>query len=130
MFRPFRALTEALHRLINCLNALAAIQREQGPAEDRLDDLERSRSQWEAEVEGMLMKAEGKLQAANNAENRTRTMKKSYESLLDPLDLDSEEEPEALPGGYAPPGQEEGLQPVRVDVAPTFRQIALSRKFG
>jgi len=130
MFKTFRALTEAILRLINCLNALAAIQREQGPAEDRLDDLERSRSQWEAEVEGMLMKAEGKLQASNNAENRTRTMKKSYESLLDPLDLDSEEEPEALPQRYAPIGEEEGLQPVRVDVAPTFRQIALSRKFG
>jgi len=130
MFKPFRSLTEALHRLINCLNALAAIQREQGPAEDRLDDLERTRAQWEAEVEGMLMKAEGKLQAANNAENRTRTMKKSYENLLDPLDLDSEEEPEVLPQRYAPIGEEEELQPVRLDVAPTFRQIALSRKFG
>lgn len=130
MFKTLRALTDALHRLISCLNALAATQREQGPAEDRLEDLERSRSQWEAEVEGMLLKAEGKLKAANNAENRERTMRKSYESFLDPLDEDREPEPEALPDGYAPVGQDQRLQPVRVDVAPTYKELALSRKFG
>jgi len=130
MFRVFRELTEAVLRLKASLDGLQAAQREAGPGEDRLKVLELSRVQFEADMQGLLSKAEGKLQAANNAESRTRTMKKAYENLVDPLDNDFEEEPEELPVGYAPAGEEEELQRVHVDVAPDYKALALMRKFG
>lgn len=130
MFRVFRDLVESLVSLNASLDALLAAQREAGPAEDRLLELELSRAQWEADLQGLLSKAEGKLQAANNAEARERTMRKSYEKFIDPLDPDFEAEPETVQRVHAAPGQEEGLQPVRVDVAPDYRALALARKFG
>lgn len=130
MFATIRALTEAVLRLKATLDAVVVAQRDAGPAEDRLMALELSRAQWEADLEGLLSKAEGRLKAANNAENRERTMRKSYEKLLDPLGADFEEEPAPVRPDYAPPSEEEGVQPVRVDVATDYKAIALNRKFG
>ena len=125
----FRRLIAAVNALNASVGELTRASRESGPSEERLESLERDRLQFEAACEGLLMKAEGKLQAANNAEARTRTMKKTYEPFLDPLDSDSEEVEEALPLGYAPTGEEEGLRPVRMDVAPDYKTLALARKF-
>ncbi len=130
MFKLFRALIEAVMRLKVSVDALTAAQREAGPAEDRLEALELRQAMWEAEVEGLLMKAEGKLSASNNAENRTRTMKRTYEKFIDPLDPDFEEESTPVRADHAPPSQEEGVQRVRVDVAADYKTLALSRKFG
>jgi len=134
MRKAFRRLLEAVERLSAALRELAASQRDLGPALDRLEALEVSHGQWEAQVEATLMKAEGKLQAANNAEARTRTMKKSYERFIDPLDPDSQEEVpqdrDQLPLGDAYPGLPEEVQPLHMGVASDDKAPALSAKFG
>jgi len=86
VLKDFRRATDALERIAAGLSgSLRAIQANE-PSMERLMELERSRGLWEAEVEGILAKAEGKLKAAANAEARTRTMVKSYENELDPFD--------------------------------------------
>jgi len=112
---------------------MSAAQRERldtAPVFERLQDLEQSRSMWEAEVEGVLAKAEGKLKAAANSEARERTMRKTYENDVDPFGDDSEEVEAVFPVGDVAAGEEEGLPAVRMDVAPDYKAIALSRKFG
>jgi len=106
------------------------LQREAGPSEERLDEIERSRAMWEAEMEALVAQAKGTYQAANNAESRTRTMAKHYEKLSDPLDLEGEEVETPISERYAPRGEEEGLQPMRVAVAPDHKQNALRFKFS
>jgi len=141
VFRPFRRLLEALEHLAGHLQLLTGavsdlilVQREQGPAIERLDALERSQTQWEAMCEGLLMKAEGKLRAANNAEARERANKKSYEHLVDPFPEDGVE-PEAPArhpdsGNDAAPSEAERLHSLRLDVAPSPKQLAQRAKFG
>ena len=75
----FRPLIESVEGLAVTLRGVAEIQREHGPATDRLDALELSRVRWEAECEGLLLKADGKLKAAAAAESRERQLKKSWE---------------------------------------------------
>lgn len=130
LFKDFRRIADALDRLAAGMSAAQRERLEVGPVIERLQDLERSRGMWEADVEGLLAKAEGKLKAAANAEARERTMRKTYEADIDPFNIDGTEEQEELLVGYAPPSQEEGVQPVRVDVAPDYKAVALSRKFG
>jgi len=129
VLRDFRALTEAVNGLSEHIRQARAVQAKSNPSEARLEELERSRALFEADMEALLMKAEGKLQAANNAESRTRTMKKSYEKLVDPFDLDSEEVEAPVSGGYAPLGEEEGVQQLYMDVAPNNKTRALRAKF-
>ena len=105
-----------------------------GPAVERLEALELSRHQFEAKCEGLLLKAEGKLRAANNAEARERVLKKTYEHLVDPFPEESEPA-EALardPSANhdAAPSEAEGLSPVRLDVAPSNKTLAQRAKFG
>lgn len=132
IFRGFRRLVEAIEALVNCLRDLASIQREAGPALERLDTLELSRHRFEAQVEGILLKAEGKLKAASNAEARERQLKRSYEShLLDPIVSDSQEgteEGRVLPVDVAG-SQEEGMQPLRVGLAPNSKAHAVRAKW-
>jgi len=121
ILRDFRRVADALERLA----ATQAQAVRSQPAEGRLSELEElvrelehDRSRWEAEMEAVLMKAEGKLHATLNAESRTRTMKKSYEKHLDPFDLDRDEVEAPVPAGDVPPGQEEEVYDVPVGVAP------------
>lgn len=113
------------------LRAIADMQREAGPAMDRVEALELSRHQFEAEIQGVLLEAEGKRSAAANAEARTRTMKKSYEKQLDPFNVDSEQaEDSIVQGRHAPPSEEEGMLPVHLDLAPSdSKAYALRAKF-
>jgi hypothetical protein len=97
---------------------------------ERLNELELSRTRFEADIEGLLLKAEGKLKAAANAEARERSLKASYEKLADPFDDDSDEVERELPEGYAPASQTEELQPMYVDMAPNHKAAAINRKFG
>lgn len=53
---------------------------------DRLDELERSRALWEAEVEGLMSKASSKYQQARNAEERTKTLVSNDQSSEDGVD--------------------------------------------
>ena len=105
-----------------------------GPAVERLEALELSRHQFEAKCEGLLLKAEGKLRAANNAEARERALRRSYEHLIDPL-LDPGDQPEAPARNAdgkddAAPSEEERLQAMRLDVAPSNKTLAQRAKFG
>jgi len=130
MRNAFRRLLEAVDRLSAALREVAASYREMGPAAERLEALELAHYKWEADVEATLQKAEGKLQAASNAEARTRTMKRAYEKFADPFDPDFEEEPEAVRADDVAPGPEEGLPPVRLDVAPNDKTRAMNAKFA
>jgi len=134
IFRTFRALTEANEKLSMSTLALhrsvlevAEAQRESGPSEARLDELERRQAMWQVEMEALVAKAEGTLQAALNAESRTRTMKKHYEKLADPLDIEGEEVDETVPGLDAARSEAERLQALRLDVAPADKKNALKR---
>lgn len=116
------------------LRALCKAQEETGPAIGRLDALERAHHQFEALCEGLLMKAEGKLRSANNAEARTRADKKSYEHLLDPLPEDGVEVIQTTAGPVRvhddPPSEEERVSALRLDVAPSNKTLAQRAKFG
>ncbi len=130
LFRDFRRAADALERLAAGMSAAQRERLDTAPVFERLHELEQSRSLWEAEVEGILAKAEGKLKAAANSEARERTMRKSREADIDPFNIDSEEVEGGLPAEDAWLSHPQEVQPVRVDVAPDYKTLALSRKFG
>ena len=136
IFQPFRALIDAIDKHTRSLEAqyriLAVIleaQREKGPAEARLEEIERNQAMWEVNMQALVAKAEGTYQAANNAEARTRSMKKHYEKLADPFDIESPEGEEAVRQDDAARGEAERLQALRLDVAPNHKATALRYKF-
>ena len=141
VLRPVSRLISALQGIRNALRdvtgglaALCATQKAAGPATERLDALEREHHQFEAMCEGLLLKAEGKLRSANNAEARTRADKKSYEHLIDPL-YEVGVEPETAArhpdsGDDAATGDAERLSALRLDVAPNPKALAQRAKFG
>lgn len=132
ILRDFRALVEAVNDLVAVLQKLEGVQRDAGPALDRMNDLEISRHQFEAECQGILLKAEGKLKAAANAEARERQLKKSYERQFDPLNPDSEEGPDhgtIVLDTDAPRGEAQGMQPVRLGVETNTKAHAVRAKW-
>jgi len=138
-FRRYLAATEeidhGLRSLTLSLDKLCQAQQELGPASERLEALELSRHQWEAKCEGLLLKAEGKLRAANNAEARERALRKTYEHLLDPLSEvgDTPEAPARSPSSNDddPPSAEDRMLGVRMAVASTNpKTLAQRAKFG
>jgi len=83
-------------------------------------------------MQGLLLKADGKLKAAANAEARERQLKKSYEKNLDTFDPDSDPGAEAtrlLPDDD-PRGEKARVPPVRVAVAPDSKEQALRAKWS
>jgi len=130
VLREFSKLPEALRRLTCAVESLADLQREMGPGEARLDDLERSRAKWEAEMEALLMKADSSYKSAANAESRARTMERRYEKDLDPLAEDSEEIEDGLPEPYARAGEVEELYPLHLGVETNNKTLALRAKWG
>lgn len=141
VFRGFRRLLAALRELVDSLHAvetalveIAALQREMGPARDRLEALELSRAQFEADMGALVLKAEGKWKAANNAEARERALKKSYERLADDGDANGAE-PETDGRGAdgehdAQAREAERLQAMHLGLAPNNKTRALMAKFG
>jgi len=133
VFWGFRHLLEVIQALTEALQELATIQRGLGPATDRLEVLERSRHQFEAECEGMLLKADGKLKAAASAEARERQLKKANDRVADPLDPDGVEEPER--GVYvlsndAQASKASGVPAVHMALATNSKAQAVRAKFG
>jgi len=132
VFRWFRSLVEAIKALTDALEDIARIQRELGPAVERLDRIELSRHQWEAEIEGMLLKADGKLKAAAASEQRERQLKKANQRLdteFDPVGEDGT--PPATDAGHdAPGGEAPGMPPVRLALAPNNKALAVRAKWG
>lgn len=105
---------------------------EQGPLEGRVADLERSRSQWEAEVEAEWTRAESKFKAARSAEERTRSMETHAKALAGSEDGEDgiTEEYRELVRLNAEAGADEALHLVPASVAITPKARALQAKFG
>lgn len=129
VLRDFSRAADALERIAARLAAAGVELGEKELVVERLNELERTRTLWEADVEALLQKADGKRHAAENAEARTRTMKKSYERFLDPLDPDSDEIEAELPKGYAPASKEEAVQPVHMGLEDGPKTNAVRSKF-
>ena len=131
-FRGFRRLFEAIEELGRAVERLAQIQEELGPALERLNTLERTRHQFEAECEGMLLKADGKLKAASSAEQRERQLSKANQRLsveFDPASEEGTERATVLPND-APGGEAAGVPAVRVALAPNDKTHAVRAKWG
>ena len=128
----FRQLLEGIHALTEALVSLDKTQRRLGPAIDRLEALERSRIHFEADCEGMLLKADGKLKAAASAEQRERQLKKANDRHADPFNPDGDQAPEDAP---VPPhdvagGETPGVPPVRLVLATNDKTHAVRTKWG
>jgi len=129
MLRGFSRLLDALNGISASLDELTVVQQMAGPATDRLEALELHRAQFEAEMKGLLLEADGKRKAAANAEARERKMKESYESeAFDPDGQESAEARRLLPDD-APGGKTEGLPPVRVALATNDKTHAVNSKW-
>lgn len=134
VLQDFRRLVEAIQNLVLVLVELLQVQREAGPALDRITALELSRHQFEAEMQGVLLKADGKLKAASNSEARERQIKKANDRLADPFSEDGEEVAEAgraVLADDAAAGEAERLHALRLDLAPTDgKALAVRAKWG
>ena len=126
VLREISRLPDALHRVASALQAVAESQRDHAPSEERLDELERSRSIWEAEIEAGLLKADSKYKAAANAESRTRKQLEKLDPFLDeggPIQ-------DGIPPEYVSVSEEEGVQPLPLAMAePSKRELAKRMKF-
>jgi len=131
IFPGFRRLLDAFSQLTAAVQSLASAQRYAAPAIERLEALELSRHQFEAQMEGLYLKAEGKLKAAANAEARERQLKKSYEANADQFDTPGDPEPVASPilPGDVERGEAERLSALHLDVAPNNKTAALTHKW-
>jgi len=133
----FRRLPEVIHDLNGSLLGVAALlgtlidlQRENGPADERLEELERTRSMWEAQMEALMLKADSTLKSAANAESRSRTQLRHAEKLTDPFDDDREEIQAPLPVGDDPRVEAEGVLQVPLALAPNNKAYAVRAKWA
>ncbi len=142
MFRFIREPLEVLRELNQRLLAVSeALSADRGPeAGDgllltRVGDLEVSRALWEAEMEALVLKAQGKYNSARNAEQRTKTMQASIDDGTGEGDSDGAAEIIAalqlqLLSANGEPGPEEGLQPVHEDLGLRGKAAAQRMKYG
>ena len=132
LFQGFRQLVDAIRALNSTLAEIAGLQRELGPALDRLDTLERTRHQFEAECEGMLLKADGKLKAAAASEARERQIRKANQRLADPLAEAGEEgaELETVLPDHVARGEAQRVQALPLVLATNDKTHAVRAKFG
>lgn len=142
MFRGFNRALDALERIATSLATLSRARGEQlesgadvGPFLGRLDELERSRAVWEAEIEALLIKAEGTFKGARNAEERTRHMVKAGDDGTEDGASNGESEliealQRQLLAANGGPGEGEGVPPVREDVGLSGKGWAQRMKYG
>ena len=122
---------KALRDIADVLHEVSGRVADRAELVDRIEELELSRAKWEAELEGLLMKAESKLKASNNAEARTRVMKKSYESFADEGETEIAQEVfQHIPDGNVAPSRAEPLPAMHVDVAQNDKAGAVRMKFS
>jgi len=131
---PNRPLLASIEGLSTALHDLAAVQVESGPARERLDALELSRVRWEAECEGLLLKADGKHNAAKAAEARERQLSKSYaKTIADPFPEDGNGQPSqgaVVLTDDVDPSEAESVSLMRARMASTPKSRALNAKWG
>jgi len=90
MFKTIRASIDSL-KMLNCsLEMLAAalltdveLRTGDGDLEERVREIENSRNKWEAQVEGLLLKAKGQYKAAAASEGRAKTREAHTAKLND-----------------------------------------------
>lgn len=131
----FQPVSEPVAGLADAVARLALVQQELGPAAERLDALELSRVRWEAECEGLLLKAEGKHNAAKSAEQRERKLSRSYaRDIADPFPPVGGEEPstegEFIHADNGGGGEARQVPTVRAAVAPSPHALRLRAKWG
>ena len=132
IFSRFRRLYEGIEELGRAVERLALAQEQAAPSIERLDALELSRHQFEAEVAGTLLEAKGKLRAASNSEARERQLKRSYETNVDQVDEAGDQgsgKSPILPDDVEA-SEAERVSALRLDVAPGNKTAALAHKFG
>ena len=122
-------LSNAVLEVGRTLERAIEIQAENGSSDDRLQELERTRAYWEAQMEALVLKADSTLKSASNAESRSRTMVRHAEKLVDPFSEEGDEVPETAPGGDDPRGEAEELLQVPVGMAPNNKAHALRAKW-
>jgi len=131
VLKDFRRSTDALERIAAGFAAAARRLEDTSSLTERIQDLERTRGLWEADVEGLLQKAEGKLKAAANAEARERTMQKAHQNESDPFPDDSEEGEAAIQESDVEAGYPEEVLPLRVGVETESKKAyAIRAKFS
>lgn len=128
VLQDFRRGVDALERIAQILEVVVREVHDSAPSHERLQELERTRSLWEADIEATLLKATGKLQAASNSEARTRTMKKSYEQT-DIFDEEGGGVATPVPAGDDAPGEETQVFEVRPRLALNSKIHALRAKY-
>jgi len=134
IFRHFREFGGSVDQLVDVLRELVKAQRDAGPALDRLDALELSRHQFEAEVQGVLLEAKGKLKASRSSEERERQIaKRANDRLADPFADDGEEAAEAGPAllhAHDAGGEAERVHSLHLGLAPDHKAAAVNAKWG
>ena len=126
VLREITRLPDAIHRLTAALRGLSDAQGGATPSMDRLEELERSRALWEAEMEAMVLRVESRYKAAAAAEARARKQNEK----LDVFDADREEVETPVPGNDAAPGEEEEVYPMHLGLAPNSKAYALRAKYS
>lgn len=98
MFGTVKRLTEALECLVSATEALRGSVVEardwsatQGNVEARIEELERERHLFQAEIHGELLKAQAEYRKAGNAEKRAQTAAERGDGFGDGSDESSEE---------------------------------------
>ncbi len=110
-------LSSALIVIAGRLATLIDLQRQNGPADERLEELERTRAKWEAEIEALVLKADSRYKAASNAEARSRVQLRNAEKLTDPFDDEGEAVEATVPRGHDPRVEAEEMLPLPLGVA-------------
>lgn len=124
-------LAEGVHSVAGSLSALIDLQSRNGPAEARIEELERGRAKWEAGIEAALMKADSTLKSASNAESRSRTMLRHAEKLADPFAEEGDDVEDGVPPVNASVRNGETVPPVHEDLGLlSSKQLALRMKFS
>lgn len=132
-------IATTLRRACELLSSLLEHLDTDGSAEERLSALERSRTQWEAQVEAEILSSDSKYKQARAAEERARGMMQRAEKLQESVG-ELEEGEEDIPQEYldlirqshGAGGEEEAVQsmPANVGRAPTRKDRAKAAKWG
>ena len=136
IFPGFRRLLAGIEALALTLSDLVDIQRELGPAADRLNALELSRHHFEAEMRAAVLRAESQYKATASSEQRERQLKKANERHTDPFSDEGEAPAErhnptdaAVPADVGA-GSPEGVPPLRMVLAANNKAHAVRTKWG
>jgi len=130
VLRDFRRIADALEKLTATHKRVLGLAEAQRPSEERLDALELERHRFEAEMEGLLLKAEGKLKAAANSEARERHQRERHEANADPFADESEELERQLQDRDAEAGATEGMHVLSVGLEKNSKAYALRAKWS